>query len=108
LEAILLLLAPFVPHVACELWEQLGHRERLDEVPWPRYSEEALEEEQLLIVVQVNGKVRGKMTVAADLSQKQIEADALVDPKVLSFVDGKKIRRVVYVPRRLVNIVVEG
>jgi leucyl-tRNA synthetase len=97
-----------VPHVASELWEQLGHREHLDEVPWPRYSEDALAEEQLLIVVQVNGKVRGKMTVAANVTQEQIEADALADPKVSGFLDGKKVERVVYVPRRLVNIVVEG
>jgi leucyl-tRNA synthetase len=107
-ETIIVLLAPFVPHVASELWEQLGHREHLDEVPWPRYSEDALAEEQLLIVVQVNGKVRGKMTVAANVTQEQIEADALADPKVSGFLDGKKVERVVYVPRRLVNIVVEG
>jgi leucyl-tRNA synthetase len=94
--------------VASELWEQLGHRERLDQVPWPEYSEAALEEERLLIVVQVNGKVRGKITVPADVTQEYIETDALADPKVQGFLDGKKVQRVVYVPRRLVNIVVEG
>ncbi len=108
LESIMLLLAPFVPHVASELWEQSGHRERLDQVPWPTYSEAALEEEQLLIVVQVNGKVRGKMTVPAGITQERIEASAMADARVMSFCDGKKIKRVVYVPRRLVNIVVEG
>ena len=108
LESIMLLLAPFVPHVASELWEQSGHRERLDQVPWPTYSEAALEEEQLLIVVQVNGKVRGKMTVPAEITQERIEASAMADARVMSFCDGKKIKRVVYVPRRLVNIVVEG
>ncbi len=107
-EAIVVLLAPFVPHVANELWEELGHEERLDQVPWPSYSEEALEEEKLLIVVQVNGKVRGKITVPADVTQEYIETNALADPKVLSFLDGKNVRRVVYVPRRLVNIVAEG
>jgi len=108
LETMIVLLAPFVPHVASELWEQLGHRERLDQVPWPEYSEAALEEERLLIVVQVNGKVRGKITVPADVTQEYIETDALADPKVQGFLDGKKVQRVVYVPRRLVNIVVEG
>ena len=108
LESIMLLLAPFVPHVASELWEQSGHSERLDQVPWPSYSEAALEEEQLLIVVQVNGKVRGKMTVPAEITQERIEASAMADARVMSFCDGKKIKRVVYVPRRLVNIVVEG
>jgi leucyl-tRNA synthetase len=107
-ETIIVLLAPLVPHITNELWKQLGHRELLDEVPWPTYSEDALEEEKLLIVVQVNGKVRGKITVPADVSQERIEADALADPKVVGFLDGKKVQRVVYVPRRLVNIVVEG
>ncbi|HET9917087.1 MAG TPA: class I tRNA ligase family protein, partial [Candidatus Binatia bacterium] len=108
LESIILLLAPFVPHVANELWHQSGHRQGLDQVAWPSYSEAALEEEQLLIVVQVNGKVRGKMTVPADITQERIEARAMADAKVMSFCDGKKINRVVYVPRRLVNLVVEG
>ena len=108
LDAIILLLAPFVPHVASELWQQLGHHERLDRVAWPSYSEAALEEEQLLIVVQVNGKVRGKMTVPAEITQEQIESGALADAKVMSFCEGKKIKRLVYVPRRLINIVVEG
>jgi leucyl-tRNA synthetase len=107
-ETMVVLLAPFVPHVANELWEELGHEERLDQVPWPDYSEEALEEEKLLIVVQVNGKVRGKITVPADVTQEYIESNALADPRVLSFLDGKNVRRVVYVPRRLVNIVAEG
>ena len=108
LETVILLLAPFVPHVASELWQEIGHKERLDQVPWPSYSNEALEEEKLLIVVQVNGKVRGKITVPADMTQERIETDALSDPKVANLLDGKKIQRVVYVPRRLVNIVVEG
>jgi len=107
-ETMIVLLTPFVPHIANELWEQLGHRELLDQVSWPAYSEDALEEEELLIVVQVNGKVRGKITVPADVSQERIETDALADPRIQGFLDGKKVQRVVYVPRRLVNIVVEG
>jgi leucyl-tRNA synthetase len=75
---------------------------------WPSYSTELIEDEKLLIVVQVNGKVRGKITVPADVTQERIETDALSDPKVAGLLDGKKISRVVYVPRRLVNIVVEG
>jgi leucyl-tRNA synthetase len=108
LDSIIVLLAPFVPHIASELWHQSGHREPLDRVAWPCYSEAALEEEQLLIVVQVNGKVRGKMTVPADITPERLEASAMADVKVMNFCDGKKIKRVVYVPRRLINIVVEG
>ncbi len=108
LETVVLLLAPFVPHVASELWQELGHGDRIDQIAWPAYSAAALEEEQLLIIVQVNGKVRGKITVPADMTQERIETDALSDPKVAGLLDGKKVRRVVYVPRRLVNIVLEG
>ena len=108
LETIVVLLAPFVPHVASELWEQLNRGEALDEIPWPNYSAEALEEEQLLIVVQVDGKVRGKITVSAGVNREQIEHQALADPKVATFLNGKKIQRMVYVPRRLLNIVMEG
>ncbi|MBI4524744.1 MAG: leucine--tRNA ligase [Deltaproteobacteria bacterium] len=107
LEAIIVLLHPFVPHLASELWEILGRRESLEEVPWPAYSKEALEEEQLLIVVQVNGRVRGKITVPAHASAERIESEALSDPKVKDFVQNRKIQRVVQVPRRLVNIVLE-
>jgi leucyl-tRNA synthetase len=108
LETIIILLYPFVPHVASELWESLDHKTSLDTVAWPKYSEEALEDEKLLIVVQVNGKVRGKITVSADVTQEQIESLALADPKVAGFLDGKKVQRMVYVPGRLLNIVMEG
>jgi leucyl-tRNA synthetase len=107
-DTIVVLLAPFVPHIASELWENLGHRERLDAVPWPAFSPEALETEELLIVVQVNGKVRGKINVPADIAQERLESMALADERVHAFIGGKKIQRLVYVPRRLVNIVLEG
>ena len=108
LETIILLLYPFVPHVTSELWEALNHKAALDGVAWPDYSAAALEEEQLLIVVQVNGKIRSKITVPADVTQERIETEALADPKVMGFLNGKKVQRIVHVPRRLVNIVVEG
>jgi len=108
LETIITMLYPFVPHIASELWESLDHRGGLDAVIWPKYSEASLEEEELLLVVQVNGKVRGKITVSADVDQTRIESVALQDQKVRSFLDGKKVQKVIHVPRRLVNIVVEG
>ncbi len=108
LETIIVLLYPFVPHVASELWENLGQQRPLEKVPWPTYSEEALEEEKLLIVVQVDGRVRGKITVPADASGEFIEGEALADPKVRGFLAGKEIQKVIQVPRRLVNIVLEG
>jgi leucyl-tRNA synthetase len=108
LESIIILLFPFVPHVASELWESLGQETPLEEIPWPTYSEEALEEENLLIVVQVDGRVRGRITVPADASSQFIEEEALADPKVKGFLAGKEIQKVIQVPRRLVNIVLEG
>lgn len=107
LEAILVLLYPFVPHMASELWESIGNKKGLEEMPWPKYSPEALQEEELLIVVQVDGKVRGRIMVPKDASVAAIEAEALGDPKVRGFLHGRTIRRVVQVPRRLVNIVLE-
>jgi leucyl-tRNA synthetase len=107
-ETIVVLLAPFVPHIASELWEHLGNRERLDSVPWPAFSAQALQTDELLIVVQVNGKVRGRITVPADVTRERVEGMALEDERVSAFVNGKKIQRLVYVPRRLINIVLEG
>jgi len=108
LETEIVLLAPFVPHITSELWRQLGHAEDLAEVAWPDYSEEALVQESRLIVVQVNGKLRGKISVPADAGAEQIESAALADPRVAGFVDGRPVRRIVQVPGRLVNIVLEG
>jgi leucyl-tRNA synthetase len=108
LETIIVLLSPFVPHVASELWERLGHSDPLDRVPWPFYSREAMAEEELLIVVQVNGRVRDRITVPVDIDQERVMTAAGAAPKVKSFLDGKKIHKVIYVPRRLVNIVTEG
>jgi leucyl-tRNA synthetase len=105
---IIKLLYPFVPHLMSELWQCLDKSQPLDQIPWPEYSPETLEEEQYLIVLQVNGKVRGKMTVPADTQKDQIETDALAEPRVKAFIGGKKIQRIVYVPRRLLNIVLEG
>jgi leucyl-tRNA synthetase len=107
LVTIVTLLYPFVPHAASEMWEALGQKESLDQVRWPAFSPAALEQEKLLIVVQVDGKVRGKLTVASDASGDAIEALALGDPKVKGFIGAKRIQKVIQVPRRLVNIVLE-
>ena len=108
METIIQLLYPFVPHLTSELWLSLEKSQALDQIPWPEYSPEALNEEQVLIVLQVNGKVRGKITVPADTQRDQVESDALAEPRVKAFIGGKKVERIVYVPRRLVNIVLEG
>ncbi len=108
LETEVVLLAPFVPHVASELWQRLGHRESLAEVAWPEHSEAALVQETRLIVVQVNGKLRGKISVPAGAAEEDVESAALADPKVAGFLDGRSVKRVIQVPGRLVNIVIGG
>jgi leucyl-tRNA synthetase len=105
-ESVVLLLAPFVPHVAEELWESLGHQGGVEATGWPSYDPEATVEEELLIVVQVNGKLRGKVTVAVDAGEEQVKAAAFADDKVKPWLDGKQIRKAIYVPGKLLNIVV--
>jgi leucyl-tRNA synthetase len=105
-ESVVLLLEPFVPHVCEELWECLGHQGGIETAGWPSYDAAAAVEDELLIIVQVNGKLRGKITVDASAAEDEIKAAALADDKVKSFTDGKSLKKVIYVPGKLVNIVV--
>ncbi|PNU20033.1 leucine--tRNA ligase [Geothermobacter hydrogeniphilus] len=105
LETVVRLLNPFVPHIAAELWSCLGHDEELNSLGWPVWDDAALVEEQKQIVVQVNGKVRGKVLVAADADQASMEQAALNEDNVARFLEGKTVRKVVVVPGRLVNVV---
>jgi leucyl-tRNA synthetase len=106
IESVVLLLAPFVPHFAEELWSMFGHDKGADQSGWPAYDPAAVVDEELLIVVQVNGKLRGKVTVAASAAEDEVKGAALAEERVKPFIDGKDIRKVVYVPGKLVNIVV--
>ncbi|MBI3330735.1 MAG: leucine--tRNA ligase, partial [Candidatus Omnitrophica bacterium] len=105
-ETLILLLAPFAPHLCEELWERLGHRDSLSHAPWPRFDPAALQQAEILLVVQVNGKVRARVTVPAEASEEQVKAAALGHAQVKKFVDGHPIKQVIVVPKRLVNIVV--
>jgi leucyl-tRNA synthetase len=105
-EATVILLSPVVPHITEELWQILGHDESLLEVPWPAYGDEALEVEKRLIVIQVNGKVRSRIEVPADFDQEEIEAEALGDEKLQRFIGDKKVKKVIVVKNKLVNVVV--
>jgi leucyl-tRNA synthetase len=105
-ETVVVLLSPIVPHVSDELWETLGHSESVLEMSWPAYREEAIEEDQILIVVQVNGKVRSRLNVAADIAEEMIEEAALADERVAARLAGRPVKKVIVVQRKLVNIVV--
>lgn len=106
LETTVLLLAPFVPHVTEELWQRLGNTTPLSRTAWPSYDRDAVVDEEVLVVVQVNGKLRSRVTVPAGTGEEELKASALADEKVLPFLEGKQVRKVVCVPGKLVNIVV--
>ncbi|MCP4624825.1 MAG: leucine--tRNA ligase [bacterium] len=105
-EAITLLLAPIVPHYAEELWQALGNESSVLLAPWPRHREDALEKDELLIVVQVNGKLRSRFQVASDTAADTIKELALKDDRVTKFIGDKEIKKVIVVKNKLVNIVI--
>ncbi|MDK9717204.1 MAG: leucine--tRNA ligase [Trichlorobacter sp.] len=106
LELVVAMLAPFVPHITEELWQSLGHATPLSATTWPAWDREAVVDEELLVVVQVNGKLRSKLSVAVGVDEEAIKQMALSDEKVKVFTDGMQVRKVIYVPGKLVNIVV--
>lgn len=106
IEAVILLLSPFAPHLAEELWEKIGNRPSVLQQPWPQFDPTAIVEEEILIIVQVNGKLRGKMKVRANASEEDIKAVALMDENVARFISDKEIKKLIYVPKKIVNIVV--
>ena len=106
LEAVVLMLSPIVPHICHTLWSALGHATAIVDERWPAMDETALEADLVEIVVQVNGKLRGRVSVAADADNDSIEATALADPNVQRFVADREVRKTIVVPGRLVNIVV--
>ncbi|GAB3484489.1 leucine--tRNA ligase [Marinomonas epiphytica] len=105
LEAAVLLLSPIVPHIAHQLWGELGHTDNVVDTAWPVLDEAALIKDELTIVVQVLGKKRAELTVSASADNKTIEAEALAHPNVQKFIADKTVRKVIVVPGRLVNIV---
>lgn len=105
LEPFVLVLAPYAPHLAEELWEKLGHRQSLAYEPWPKYNAALLAETTMVIVLQVNGKVRDRIEVPANASQEALQKFALANDKVKEHLAGLATKKVVVVPGKLVNIV---
>ncbi len=104
-EGFVKLLSPIAPHLSEELWNKLGHETTISYEAWPTYDETKLVENEVEIVVQVNGKVRAKLNVAKDITKEQLENVALEDERVKEQIEGKTIRKVIAVPGKLVNIV---
>ncbi len=105
LETIVLMLSPVVPHISQVLWEALGHHHFVHDCAWPKADESALIKATIELVVQVNGKLRGKLTLPADASREAVEAAALGNENVIRFAEGKTIVKVIVVPGKLVNVV---
>ena len=105
LVAISQMLSPIVPHISHELWQLLGQEGDVAEVAWPQADADALVEQSKLIIVQVNGKLRAKLTVPADADKDAVEALAMAEDNVTKFTDGKTVRKVIFVPGKLLNIV---
>ncbi len=106
LENIVLMLSPIIPHLSHQLWQELGHDSLIIDHDWPQVDELALVQNLIEMVVQVNGKLRGKIEVSIDADKDACEKAALANEKVISFIDGKPVRKVIVVPKKLVNIVV--
>jgi leucyl-tRNA synthetase len=104
-EALVLMISPFTPHMAEELWERLAHAGGVTAAGWPSYDESVAKAEQIVVPVQVNGKVRSRLTVAADATEDELRKQALADPQVIKYIDGKTIEKVVVVNGRLVSVV---
>jgi leucyl-tRNA synthetase len=108
LESIVLLLAPFTPFVCEEMWELMGRTGPVFKQPWPVANAELAKEDGAEVVVQVNGKLRSRLTLPFGTSKEEAEKLALADEKVLPFVTGKEVAKVIYVPDKLINVVVKG
>jgi leucyl-tRNA synthetase len=106
LEIVVLALSPVVPHACHTLWRELGHSTAIVDERWPRVDEGALARETIEVVVQVNGKLRGRVTVASDADEGAVREAALADANVQRFMEGKPVRKFVYVPGKLANVVV--
>ena len=106
LESLLQILAPFAPHITEELWQELGHADTIHVNHWPKWDEKYLVSDLMTIIVQVNGKLRAKLELPADTNKDAIEQAALADENVVKFTSNKPPKKVIYVPKKLVNIVV--
>ena len=108
LQDLVVLIAPFAPHIAEELWHALGHEGTVCDAPWPVFDEQYLKEDTVTLSVSFNGKTRFTLDFAADASKADIEAATLASPQAQKYLEGKQVVKVIVVPGRIVNIVVKG
>ena len=104
---MVLVLSPIIPHVTHELWQALGHDKNIANHAWPQYDSQALVQDEIQMIIQVNGKLRAKIMVASEASKQEIEEQAFKDENVQRFIEDMNVVKVIVVPKRLVNIVVK-
>ncbi len=108
LESLVIMLAPFAPHVAEEMWESLGHQGGLlNSARWPQADSELAQRDELEIPIQVNGKLRSRLLALPEVTEEELRAAALNDEKVMELIAGHQVVKVIVVPRRLVNVVIK-
>jgi leucyl-tRNA synthetase len=105
MENFVLLLSPMAPHICEELWQALGHAESLAYAPWPVFDARFVQEDTIEIPIQINGKIRARITVSANATNTELEKAALADPRVKKFLEGNTVRKIFIVPQKLINIV---
>lgn len=108
IEAIIILLSPFAPHISEELWEMIGRDGSVHDQTWPNFDEDALKREEVEIVIQVNGKVRDRMVLPLDINKVEMEKHAIESEKIKKIIEGKDIVKIITIPKKLVNIVIKG
>jgi len=106
IEAVVLLLAPFTPHISEELWQRLRHKGSIFKQPWPQWDKELIKQDTITMPIQVNGKLRSKLEVPTDIAEDQLKELVLSDEKVKKFTAGKQVRKFIIVPKKLINLVV--
>jgi len=106
IRSLILMVAPVMPHLAEELWEQIGGQYSVHTQAWPQWDEELAADEVITLVVQVNGRVRARLMVPAETTEEQARAAALGNPNVQRHIEGRQVLKMIYVPGRLVNVVV--
>ena len=104
---LLILLAPIAPHLAEELWQRIGNDYSIHNHPWPGWDEGLVREEEITLVVQINGKMRDRLTVPASISEDEARNLALARQKVKAYTENRQIAKFIYVPRRLINLMVK-
>jgi leucyl-tRNA synthetase len=107
IETTVILLSPIAPHITEELWRILGYKESIIKKDWPQYAPEVAKEEEMVIVIQLNGKLRSRITVPASTPEEEIKTLAQEDDRIKQWIEGKKVSKAIYVPRKLVNLVVQ-